>query len=175
MRATMDDGRQLAGQMLAFDKVRFNFETASDISNLLQHMNLVLADTEEFRRVKQKKKAAAPGATSSEEIEVEDKRTLGLTIVRGTHVISLTVDGPPPADPSSRLGQSAPGGGPASGGAALASGPGTSRPAGRGMPIGLTGPAFGVGGPMAPGMAPMAPGFPGRGGPRMCHPYSLHE
>lgn len=134
-------------------------------------MNLVLADTEEFRRVKQKKKAAAPGATSTEEIEVEDKRTLGLTIVRGTHVISLTVDGPPPADPSARLGQSAPGGGPVPGGAALASGPGTSRPAGRGMPIGLTGPAFGVGGPMAPGGGPPGgfapPGFPGRGGPRM--------
>lgn len=27
MRATMDDGRQLAGQMLAFDKVRLFFVT----------------------------------------------------------------------------------------------------------------------------------------------------
>lgn len=33
MRATMDDGRQLAGQMLAFDKVRFNLEAEGDIPN----------------------------------------------------------------------------------------------------------------------------------------------
>jgi small nuclear ribonucleoprotein B and B' len=126
-------------------------------------MNLVLADTEEFRRMRQKgRKSGPPGTASAAEIETEEKRTLGLTIVRGTHVVSLTVEGPPPADPSARLGA-----GGASATTTLASGPGIARPAGRGLPTGLTGPAPGVGGPapggFPPGFAP--PGFGGRGGP----------
>ena len=141
-------------------------------------MNLVLADTEEFRRVKKKPTKgaqSAPGSSSTPAlVESEEKRTLGLTIVRGTHIVSCSVDGPPPADPSARLGASAPGG---AGGAppTLAAGPGISRPAGRGLPVGLGGPAAGVGGPAPqggfpgfppggfPGGAP--PGFGGRGGP----------
>lgn len=112
-------------------------------------MNLVLADTEEFRRVKRKPAKgaqSAPGSSTPALIESEEKRTLGLTIVRGTHIVSCSVDGPPPADPSTRLGASAPGG---AGGAppTLAAGPGISRPAGRGLPVGLGGPAAGVGGP----------------------------
>ena len=39
LRITLNDSRQLVGQMLAFDK----------------HMNLVIADTEEFRVVKKKR------------------------------------------------------------------------------------------------------------------------
>jgi len=42
-------------------------------------------------------------------------------------------------------------GGPVPGGATLALGPVTSKPAGRGMPIGLIGIAFVVEGPLAPG------------------------
>lgn len=94
-------------------------------------MNLVLADTEEFRRVKRKQtKPTAPGASSSssQTIETEEKRTLGLTILRGAHIVSLSVESAPPADPSTRLGKSTPGG--LSTG--LTSGPGVSRPAGRG-------------------------------------------
>lgn len=136
-------------------------------------MNLVLADTEEFRRVKRKPtKSAAPGSAEPAFVETEEKRTLGLTIVRGAHIISTTVEGPPPADPSARLGKDVPG---ASGvPAAMSAGPGISRPAGRGLPTGLTGPAAGVGGPgfgAPPGFAPPAfpggapPGFAGRGGP----------
>lgn len=135
-------------------------------------MNLVLADTEEFRRVKRKpaKAATAPGATAPPLVEAEEKRTLGLTIVRGTNIISLSVESPPPSDPSARLGTSAPGGA----AAAMAPGPGLARPAGRGLPVGLTGPVGGVGGAapppgfpggfpggFPPGGAP--PGFPGRG------------
>ncbi len=141
-------------------------------------MNLVLADTEEFRRVKRKPTKgaqSAPGNTSTPAlVESEEKRTLGLTIVRGTHIISCSVDGPPPADPSARLGASAPGG--AGAPPTLSAGPGISRPAGRGLPVGLGGPAAGVGGPAPPGGFPgfappggfpggAPPGFPGRGGP----------
>ncbi|KAI9818103.1 MAG: hypothetical protein M1827_000728 [Pycnora praestabilis] len=160
MRITLNDGRQMTGQMLAFDK----------------HMNIVLADTEEFRRVRGKPTKgaqSAPGSLAPALVE-EQKRTLGLTIVRGTHIISCSVDGPPPADPSTRLGTSAPGGvGTAP--PTLAAGPGISRPAGRGLPIGLSGPAAGVGGPAPPGgfggFPPAGfpggapPGFAGRGGP----------
>lgn len=145
----MKDGRQLVGQMLAFDK----------------HMNLVLADCEEFRKVKRKNKTAgAPGAGSQQVVETEEKRAIGLAILRGATVVSCSVDGPPPADPSARLGTSAPGatGAPA----AMAAGPGISRPAGRGAGVGLGGPAAGVGGPGFPGppFAGGPPGFAGRGG-----------
>ncbi|CAG8971736.1 hypothetical protein HYALB_00007216 [Hymenoscyphus albidus] len=149
MRVTMNDGRQMVGQMLAFDK----------------HMNLVLADTEEFRRVKRKapKTSTAPGASSTTAplVESEEKRTLGLTIVRGAHIISLSVESPPPADPAARLGASAPGGAPS----ALSAGTGIARPAGRGAAVGLAGPAAGVGAPPAFGGFPGAPPFGGRGGP----------
>ena len=132
-------------------------------------MNLVLADTEEFRRTRRRGKAA-PGATQ-QVTETEERRAIGLTILRGAHVISLSVDGPPPADPAARLGATA--GGPTTA-AALAAGPGVARPAGRGLPVGLTGPAPGVAGPGpgfgggfpgAPGGFGGPPGFPGRGGP----------
>ncbi|KAH6898813.1 small nuclear ribonucleoprotein [Thelonectria olida] len=152
MRVTLNDGRSMTGQMLAFDK----------------HMNIVLADTEEFRRVKRKQnKFSAPGAsdTTSQTIETEEKRTLGLTIVRGAHIISLSVESPPPADPSARLGKNAPSGIPS----ALASGPGVARPAGRGAaPPSLAGPAAGVGAGPSPGFPGFTggPGFPGgRGAP----------
>ncbi|KAJ5207019.1 hypothetical protein N7472_003467 [Penicillium cf. griseofulvum] len=152
MRVTLNDGRQMTGSMLAFDK----------------HMNLVLADTEEFRRIKRKSKPTA-GPTNAPMVEAEEKRSLGLTIVRGTQVVSCSVEGPPAADPSARLGTAGPGAA-----ATLAAGPGISKPAGRGLPIGLGGPAAGVGGPpppggfgFPPGGFPGAPppGFAGRGGP----------
>ncbi|PNS17730.1 Small nuclear ribonucleoprotein-associated protein B [Sphaceloma murrayae] len=147
LKITMVDGRQMAGQMLAFDK----------------HMNMVLADTEEFRRVKRKPAKGAPGEDQPAFIETEEKRTLGLTIIRGAHIVATTVEGPPPADPAARLGtQSAPGQGiPAS----MSAGPGISRPAGRGAGPGLQGPAIGVGGPGPAGFG--GPGFPGGfpGGP----------
>lgn len=158
MRVTLLDGRQMTGQMLAFDK----------------HMNLVLADTEEFRKLKRKTTkpaSGAPGASSStaqaQTIETEEKRTLGLTIVRGAQIISLSVESAPPADPSTRLGKTTTGGL----SSALTSGPGVARPAGRGAapaPASLAGPAAGVGAgappPQFPPSFPGAPGFGGRGG-----------
>lgn len=77
MKITINDGRSFVGQMLAFDR----------------HMNLVLADCEEFRRVRPKKK---PGETETPAMQ-EIKRTLGLVILRGEIVVSLSVEGPPPA------------------------------------------------------------------------------
>lgn len=154
MRVTLLDGRQMTGQMLAFDK----------------HMNLVLADTEEFRKLKRKtaKPAGAPGASTpqTQTIETEEKRTLGLTIIRGAQIVSLSVESPPPQDPSTRLGKSTTGGLPS----ALTSGPGVARPAGRGVaPTSLAGPAAGVGGGGPPQFPPQFPGAPpnfgGRGGP----------
>ena len=76
LKVTLNDGRQLVGQMLAYDK----------------HMNLVLAECEEFRRVRAKKKAEETGERPEQEI----KRTLGLVILRGEIVVSLSVEGPPP-------------------------------------------------------------------------------
>ena len=76
LRITLSDGRQLTGQMLAFDR----------------HMNLVLADCEEFRRVRPKKKAGEEGPAPEQEI----KRALGLVILRGDSIVGFTVEGPPP-------------------------------------------------------------------------------
>ncbi|KAM9876798.1 small nuclear ribonucleoprotein [Verticillium dahliae] len=167
MRVTLNDGRQMTGQMLAFDK----------------HMNLVLADTEEFRRVKRKQnKPSAPGASGSgQTVESEEKRTLGLTIVRGAQIVSLSVESEPPADPSARLGRSATGGIAST----LSAGPGVARPAGRGaaVPPSLAGPAAGVGGgappPSFPGFPGGAPPFAGRGGKScsfyMARPHPAHS
>ena len=76
IKVTINDGRALTGQMLAFDR----------------HMNLVLAECEEFRRVRPKRK---PGDAEPAP-EQEMKRTLGLVILRGEAVVSLSVEGPPP-------------------------------------------------------------------------------
>lgn len=95
-------------------------------------MNLVLADTEEFRKIKKQNKSTAPGAagSSAQTVVQEEKRTLGLTIVRGKNIVSLSVESPPPADPSARLGKSTAGGIAST----LTGGPGVARPAGRGAP-----------------------------------------
>jgi small nuclear ribonucleoprotein B and B' len=76
LKVTINDGRALTGQMLAFDK----------------HMNLVLADCEEFRRVRPKKKAGETATPAEQEM----KRALGLVILRGESVVSISVEGPPP-------------------------------------------------------------------------------
>jgi small nuclear ribonucleoprotein B and B' len=75
LKITLQDGRNLIGQMLAFDK----------------HMNLVLGDTEEFRKIKNKGKVATGIAGR------EEKRSLGLVILRGETIVALSVEAPPPS------------------------------------------------------------------------------
>ncbi len=76
LKITLSDGRALVGQMLAFDK----------------HMNLVIVDCEEFRRVRSKKKSESGEPLPPQEM----KRTLGLVIIRGEVVVRISVEGPPP-------------------------------------------------------------------------------
>lgn len=69
VRITIQDARMMVGTFLAFDK----------------HMNIVLADTEEYRITK----------TNKTGVHKQIKRTLGLVIIRGENIVSLTAEAPP--------------------------------------------------------------------------------
>ena len=150
MRISLRDSRSLVGTFMAFDK----------------HMNIVLSDCEEYRKIKNKK-----GSGISE--EKEEKRVLGLIILRGDTVVSLSIEGPPPPEPSEKL---TPGG------------PGSGKAVGRGLPVptatmgmGATAAPMGLAGPpmgmmsqprgLPPGMQGMPrgppPGMMGGGPPGM--------
>ena len=125
LRVTISDRRVLIGTFLAFDKF----------------MNIVLADCEEFRT-----STTVNNATATESTQ---RRALGLIILRGENVVSISVEGPPPATANKKV---APGG------------PGAVRAMGRGAPVpGGTAPAglgmaapYGIGGGvgMGRGMPP---------------------
>ena len=76
----------IVGTFLAFDK----------------HFNLVISETEEFRRIKPKKKGKYFLKIIFQQIliflgdpEKEIKRVLGLIILRGENIISITAEAPP--------------------------------------------------------------------------------
>lgn len=123
MKVQISETRTLLGTFMAYDK----------------HMNLVLGDCEEYRRIRGKKAGE----------DREEKRMLGLVLLRGENVISLSADDPPP--PKARN-------------AIAAGGPGVGQAAGRGMPVapmgkaprGLSGPVRGVGGPANSTMMPQS-------------------
>lgn len=145
LRVTLLDGREMVGQMMAYDR----------------HMNLVLSDVEEFRKIKKRstKQGSSTEKAAAPMVETEERRSLGLVILRGAHIISSTVESPPPSDPATRLGTNAP----SSTAATMAAGPGVARGAGRGT-VSLQGPA--AGGPSFGGFGGAAPGFgAGRGFP----------
>jgi len=135
MKVTIQDNRHLVGTFMAFDK----------------YMNLIIGDCEEFRKIVPK------GKDKSE--EREEKRPLGLVLIRGEVVVSLSVEGPPPAQDTRFTKEHA----------ANLAGPGRGVPTGRGIavppistaPPGLSGPVRGIGGPAPQAMQPQ-----GRGGPQ---------
>ena len=121
------DNRTMVGTLLAFDR----------------HMNLVLGDTEEYRKVKSKK---AGGGLR------EEKRALGLLLLRGESVVSLQVHGPPPPKRVNIVAPKGPGRGVAAG---------RGMPAGMGMGAGIVG-SVPMGMPMGAGRG-VPPGGRGRG------------
>jgi len=144
LRVTLSDSRVITGTFLAFDK----------------HLNLVLSDSEEFRTLRSS--AGGSGNNRANIVEErQEKRHLGLIILRGENVVSLAVEGPPPPSSGGRLGM-APGGP----GMSVGAGRGTTNlnmgggpPVGGGAaPVGLgAAPVHGVGGPGG-GVMGMPPG-----------------
>ena len=70
VRVAIADQRMLVGTFIAFDK----------------HLNIVLADTEEFRILK---------ALKPSDPEREIKRSLGLIVLRGDNIISISAEKAP--------------------------------------------------------------------------------
>ena len=70
VRVTIGDRRMMVGTFIAFDK----------------HLNVVLAETEEFRVIRAQKQG---------EPDREIKRPLGLIIIRGDNIISISAEKAP--------------------------------------------------------------------------------
>lgn len=143
IRVTVQDGRVLIGTFMAFDK----------------HLNLVLSDTEEYRsmsKASSNRSSSSNNNNSSDKNdnsksklsniveERQEKRLLGLIILRGENVVSIAVEGPPPSEQRAKV---------------MPGGPGVAKGVGRGMPppsISQHNQGQGVGVPMGlgPGAVP---------------------
>lgn len=143
LRVVLQDRRALVGTFMAFDK----------------HMNMVLGDCEEWRTIKSKRGQGGKGGG-------EQKRMLGLVILRGENIVSISVEGPPVrGEPKVARAPQGPGIG-----MAIGRGQAMPPPGGRGMPMG-GGPPPGLGGfggmpppgSMGRGMGAPPPGMMGRG------------
>merc|ERR1719353_1688655 len=99
-------------------------------------MNVVLADCEEFRKIKSK---------GRKDDEKEVKRTLGFVVLRGETIVSLMAESPPPSGPKK---------------AEIAPGPGRGQVAGRGMPAAIQMQPKAGGALMPPGFPQRPPGMP---------------
>jgi len=151
LKITLKDGRVFIGQMLAFDRF----------------MNLVLSDCEEFRTITTTSSSqhTPPSSNTNKKTktEVEEKRTLGLVILRGEHVLSMSIEAPPPSSDKKRRFAATSAPNPAM--MMAQPGIGLGRPAGRPVmppmaaPVGLSGPVAGVGGPDPRMMRPPVPGM----------------
>lgn len=137
LRVTLQDGREILGTFLAFDK----------------HMNLVLSEAEEFRTLRSK------GAVVEERLE---KRSLGLVLIRGENVVSLAVEGPPPPSITGRLTPGGPGMARGAGRGSVPGGGGAPVGLGAAPIAGVGAPGMGIP-PPPPGSGP-PPGM-GRGMP----------
>ena len=142
LRVTLQDRRALVGTFMAFDK----------------HMNMVLGDCEEWRTTKAKRGSGGQGGGLQ-------KRLLGLVILRGENIVSISVEGPPArGEPKAARVPTGPGVGMAVGrGQAMAPPPGGGG-GGRGMPHGgMPPPGLGGFGMPPPGAMGRGMGGPPRG------------
>lgn len=85
LKVSTIDNKSYIGKLLAFDK----------------YLNLVLSDTEEIRITKKSYQDLKQNKTGT---AVEDKRLLGLIILRGEQIVSLTIESAPTTDSRKRLG-----------------------------------------------------------------------
>lgn len=134
VRITLDDRRTLVGRFLAFDK----------------HMNVVLSDCEEFRKAKKTVSITTVEVAQQNDKthpnfyvqQKDERRALGLVLLRGETVVSMAVESPPAPKKGKRS-------------AAVAGLAMSDRSApGRSMPMtALAGQAAGVGGSVQPQLA----------------------